>query len=164
MKRSNVGGVLLILDGDVRKVGRGTVCAAKVAKALAKEAIPVGGGSIFSVATVFARQEYESWLIAGIESFAGKTLPDGRAAAPADVEVPDGDLEESPRNAKGWLGSVVQGGYKPTRDQAALTDLLDLGFVRDRGLRSFRRLESAVAELVAAIRSDSHVVTPLDTA
>ena len=162
MKRPNVGGVLLILDGDVRKVGRDAFCAAIVARALAKEAMEVGAGSTFSVAIVFSRQEYESWLIAGITSFAGKTLPDGRLAAPADVKAPEGDVEKSPRDAKGWLSKVVQGGYKPTRDQAALTDLLDLQLVRDQGLRSFRRLESAVAELVAAIRSESHVATPSD--
>jgi len=160
VKRPNVGGVLLMLDGDVRNVRGDAFCAATIAKALAKEAMPAGGGSTFSVATVFARQEYESWLIAGIQSFAGKTLPDGRMAAPADVKAPDFDVEENPRDAKGWLAKVVVGGYKPTRDQAALTDLLDLQLVRDRRLRSFRRLESALAELVAAIRSECHVVTP----
>lgn len=159
-KRRNVGGVLLVLDGDVKKVGTEPFCAAIVAKSLARRAVAVGGGTKFSVAVVFARQEYESWLIAGIESFAGRCLPDGRVI-PAEVKSPEGDLEESPRNAKGWLNDIIEGGYKPTRDQAVLTTLLDLQMVRNRQLRSFLRLESAIAGLVSAIRADQHCVTPL---
>ncbi len=161
LKRTNVGGVLLLLDGDIRRVHNAPFCAANTAKSLAAIAASVGGGSNFSVASVFARQEFESWLIAGFTSFAGKTFPDGRTA-PANVAVPAGDLEESPRDAKGWLNKVIDGGYKPTRDQATLTQWLDPQLVRDRGIRSFQRLESAVSELVSAIRSGNHVVTPSD--
>ena len=159
LKRRNVGGVLLVLDGDLKKVEGETFCAAKVAKLLATEAASVGGGVTFSVAVVFARQEYESWLIAGIDSLAGQRLPDGRMIA-KDAKAPEGDLEESPRNAKGWFSAVIEGGYKPTRDQAALTDLLDLQAVRKRQLRSFRRFEAAVAALVSAIRNQKHIATP----
>jgi len=159
LKRVNVGGVLLILDGDTKKVGSIPFCAATVARSLAKVARNIGGGSTFSVATVFARQEYESWLIAGIESFAGKTFPDGRTFR-AQITVPEGDLEASPRDAKGWLNKAIDGGYKPTRDQATLTQWLELQAVRKRGMRSYQRLESAVLELVTAIRSESHVSTP----
>ena len=134
LKRSNVGGVLLLLDGDVKKVGGEEFCAAKVAKMLANEAKTVGGGVKCSVAVVFARQEYESWLIAGIGSLAGHALSDGRKIN-SDAEAPIGDLEEAPRNAKGWLNDVVDGGYKPTRDQAALTKLVDLEAIRRRRLR-----------------------------
>jgi hypothetical protein len=108
---------------------------------------------------VFARQEFESWLIAGIESLAGKRLPDGRMIDKG-AKAPQGDLEENPRDAKGWFSTLIEGGYKPTRDQAALTDLVDLGAVRKCNLRSFRRLESAVAGLVSAIRNDKHTATP----
>lgn len=159
LKRTNVGGVLLLLDGDIKRLGNADFCAANVAKSLAAEAVSVGAGSTFSVASVFARQEFESWLIAGFESFAGKTFPDGRIA-PANIALPAGDLEETPRDAKGWLNKVINGGYKPTRDQETLTQWLDPQIVRDRGIRSFRRLESAVSELVTAIRSGDHVATP----
>ena len=161
LKRANVGGVLLLLDGDTKRVGDAPFCAANTAKSLAAVAASVGAGSNFSVASVFARQEFESWLIAGFESFAGKTFPDGRKV-PANVAVPASDLEESPRDAKGWLNRAIDGGYKPTRDQAILTQWLDPQLVRDRGIRSFQRLESAVSELVTAIRSGNHVVTPSD--
>jgi hypothetical protein len=98
-------------------------------------------------------------LIAGVASLAGKRLPDGRAID-SDAQAPDGDLEESPRGAKQWLSKVVEGGYKPTSDQATLTQLIDLDIVRGRELRSFRRLESAVAELVLAIRNGEHIASP----
>lgn len=159
LKRRNVGGVLLLLDGDVKKVGRNEFCAAAEARALASQAVHVGAGATYSVAIVFARQEYESWLIAGAESLAAQSLPDGRSLA-ADANAPDSDLEEQPRDAKGWFNKIIEGGYKPTRDQAALTELVDLQAIRRRGMRSFRRLETAVSELVSAIRNDDHVATP----
>jgi len=159
LKRSNVGGVLLILDGDVGKVGGQEFCAATVAESLAGAATHVGAGNSFSVAIVFARQEYETWLIAGIGSLAGKALPDGRRIH-SNAKAPEGDLEASPRDAKGWLDDVVEGGYKPTRDQAALTKLVDLGAIRARQLRSFRRLESAVSSLLEAMRCDRPIVSP----
>src|SRR5271165_1097694 len=36
LKRRNVGGVLLLLDGDVKKAGADAFCAAKVAQSLAR--------------------------------------------------------------------------------------------------------------------------------
>jgi hypothetical protein len=159
LKRSNVGGVLLILDGDIEKVMGKDFCAAAVAKSLVGAAMHVGAGKTFSVAVVFARQEYETWLIAGITSLAGRRLPDGRLIK-SNAKAPDGDLELSPRDAKGWLRPFVEGGYKPTRDQAALTTLVDLEVIRARKLRSFRRLESAVSSLREAIRCDCHIVSP----
>lgn len=159
LKRTNVGGVLLILDGDAYKVNGAQFCASQVACQLAAEAKKVGGGATFSVAVVFACQEYESWLIAGIQSVAGCELCDGRQIA-ANAQPPEGDLEKSPRDAKGFLSKIISHGYKPTRDQAELTAMVDLSIVRSNGLRSFRRLESAVSELVSAIRSSQHVATP----
>ena len=108
---------------------------------------------------VFARQEYETWLIAGVASLAGRGLPDGRLIE-SQCESAEGDLEASPRDAKGWLDNIIEGGYKPTRDQAALTRLVDLEVIRARKLRSFRRLESAVSSLLEAIRRDRPIVSP----
>ena len=159
LKRRDVGGVLLLLDGDITRIGSEMFCAAETAKVLARVAAKIGGGKTFSVAVVFARQEYETWFIAGIQSLAGRHLPDGRVIDPS-ATAPGGDLEENPRNAKGWLSQVIQGGYKPTRDQATLSDMIDLQQVRVRQLRSFHRLESAISELVSAIRSEKHITTP----
>ena len=110
LKRPNLGGVLLLIDGDIKKVAKAHFCAAALSKSLSKVAREVGGGSTFSVACVFAMQEYESWLIAGIEHLAGKTLPNG-SSIPENTSSPDGNLEESPRDAKGWLRKSIRGGY-----------------------------------------------------
>lgn len=160
LKRSELGGVILLLDGDIRQVEGKVFCAAEVAKKLADKANEVGASSLFSVAVVFACQEYESWFIAGIQSLAGTSFPDGRKGISAEILPPDGDLEANPRNAKGWLSSVMAGGYKPTRDQVIFTQMLDWQLVRDRPMRSFLRLESAVRETVTAIRMNEHVSTP----
>ena len=71
---------MLVLDGDIEKVG-GKNLAAEVAKLLAGAAMEVGADQTFSVAVVFASQEYETWLIAGVASLAGQRLPDGRRIA-----------------------------------------------------------------------------------
>ncbi len=159
LRLPNVGGVLLIVDGDVEKIRGVEFCAAEVARSLARAAADVGAGKRFSVAVVVATLEYETWLIAGASSLAGRSLPDGRRIK-SDAKPPASDLERGPRDAKGWLNTIVKGGYKPTRDQAALTKLVDLDVIRSRQLRSFRRLESAVSSLLEAIRSSRAIVSP----
>jgi Domain of unknown function (DUF4276) len=159
LKRRNVGAVLLVLDGDSKRIGGEEFCAAAVARSLAIAATHVGAGRSFSVAVVFARQEFETWLIAGLPSLVGGRLPDGRLIE-ANMKAPGGDLEASPRDAKGWLRAAVNGGYNPSRDQAAFTKLVDLEVIRARNLRSFRRLESAVSNLLQAIRCDKPIASP----
>ncbi len=155
-KRGNLGGVLLLQDGDTAPLPGQPFCAKEVGASLTERARTTGAGTQFSVSCVFALQEYESWLIAGVESLAGKPLPDGRTGACA----PAGDLESAPRNAKGWLSQQMENGYKETTHQEPLTDMVDLTVVRQRNLRSFRRLESALRELIEAIRSGQHIVSP----
>ncbi len=111
------------------------------------------------MAVVFARQEYETWLIAGTASWAGRRLPDGRLIK-SKLDPPDGDIETNPRDAKSWLNTILEGGYKPTRDHAALTRLVELEAIRSRNLRSFRRFEAAIAGLLHAIRSGTPIVSP----
>jgi hypothetical protein len=163
-KRPNLGGCLLVLDGDSRtKVDGKPFCAMRAARHLADEARKVGAGTRFSVAIVFACMEFESWLIAGAKSLAGKQFSDGRKPIP---DVPDqipSDPESVPRDAKGWFRRIMKTGYSPARDQKELTQLVDLNLIRQQGMRSFRRLESAIQELLAAIRSGKHAVTPTFT-
>jgi hypothetical protein len=111
---------------------------------------------------VFACQEFESWLIAGIESLAGKKLAEGRIEIPANLKPPEGDLELHPRDAKGWLNEHIPAGYKPSTDQEPLTRATDLNSIRQRNLRSFRRLESALRQVIESIRSGKHIVTPAE--
>lgn len=161
-RRPNIGGVLLLLDGDIRRIDGERFCAARIARRLAQEATRARAGELFSVAVVFACQEFESWLIAGVESLAGKPLDDGRPGVPPGTVPPEKDLELAPRDAKAWLGAVMPGGYSPTKDQAGLTKAVDLDQIRNRPMRSFRRLESAVAQLVTAVREGTPATTPLD--
>ena len=161
-KRPKLGAVLLIQDGDLELIRKEPFCAAVFAARLADWAKQAGAGSLFSLAAVFACMEFESWMLACAECLAGAPLPDGRPGIRPGATAPAGDLELHPRNAKGWLDQQMDAGYKPTRDQQPLTQLLvrHLDAVRARGLRSFRRLENAVRLLVEAVRADAPIVSP----
>lgn len=161
-QRGNLGGVLLLQDGDVEAWPGQRFCPCQVGRDLSRRACAAGAGSVFSVASVFACQEFESWLIAGIESLAGNKLANGRIEIPANLRALEGDLEQQPRDAKGWLNKHLPGGYNPSTDQEALTRAVDLNAIRQRNPRSFRRLESALRQLVEAIRSGKHIVTPAE--
>lgn len=159
--RRDVGGCLLLLDGDARPKAGEEFCATEAARRLVEQAQAVGAGVTFSVAVVFACQEYESWILAALESLAGKKLPDGSLGVVADAVAPEGDLELAPRDAKGAMRRLLPTGYKPTIHQALLTDLMDLECVRRRPMRSFRRLESAIEQLVAAFRQQKPIISPV---
>ncbi len=75
--------------------------------------------------------------ISGPDSLAGKQAPDGRLIA-RHAKAPESNLEVGRRDAKGWLCDIVAVGYKPTRDQAALTKLVDIDTIRARNLRVVR--------------------------
>jgi hypothetical protein len=143
--RPGIKMVLTVLDGDAPCFPAGSkeqFCASTVAKDMVANAISkLGAGNRFSLAVVFACQEYESWLIAGIDS-----LP--------------GDLELAPRDAKKWLVAQMETGYRASRDQVALTEAVELNAVRKCNLRSFRRLEHAIQLLIEAQRRNEHIATP----
>ena len=159
-KRRNLGGVLLLLDGDSKKVSGGPFCPFEVGHLLSTHAKRHGAGSMFSVASVFAMKQFESWLIAGVESLAGVILSDSRQCIRAGVKAPEGDLEHSPRDAKGWLHQNSATGYKPSRDQELLTQLVNFDLIRQRKMKSFQRLEHALRQMADAFESGNHVVTP----
>ena len=151
-KRPKLGAVLLILDGDARTLEGQPFCAAEVARMMAQRAVEAGGGSLFSVAVVFIRQEYESLLVAAARQFPG---------IPNDTEYPP-NVEEAPRDAKDWLDQHLPEGYTPTVDQRTLTNaVIDWQPIREAQNRSFRRLEKALVELIEAVSTGKHVCTPL---
>jgi hypothetical protein len=158
-RRRDVGGLLAVYDGDFAQFPAGSptgFCAATAAKSMAGAAVSAGAGKLFSISVVFVCPEYETWLVAGAESLAGRKLEDGRLALPRDFQFPVGDPES---HAKGWLQKHCPG-YRPSRDQASLTELLDLQVVRSKKLRSFQRLEHAIEQLADAAGRGSHVSTP----
>lgn len=160
MKRKHAGGVLLILDSDVLtdKQSR-TSCPIEAARQLVQAASTVGAGTQFPLAVVFAKQEFESWFISAFDQLAGKQLPDGRHVRTTPIDPPS-DPEVAPKTAKAWLSKHIDCGYKPTRDQLVLTELLTVENFRTGGCRSFARLESAIQQLAMAIKTGVHLATP----
>jgi hypothetical protein len=148
-QRKNLGGVLLLLDAEVWEDDGG--CAVECARTLAEAAREAGGGTLFSVAVVFFRKEFESLLIANYPF-----LPGHREG----VSLPE-NVEIAPRGAKGWLKRNLDGGYKESQDQVMLTRSLNFAHLRNQALRSFRRLEHSVTELATAIATAQHLVSPL---
>ncbi len=168
--RKDVGAVLLVLDADANRVPGNWAsyttkykstdfCPYRVAAMLAHEARASRAGEAFSLAAVFAVQEFEAWLVAGIESLRGITLAERRGIVPAGAAVPPIDIE-SKRDAKGLLESIVRG-YNPSLDQAILAAKVDLSAVAARS-RSFRRLQSALSQLADAVRAGKAIVSPTD--
>lgn len=158
-RRRDVGGVLAVYDGDFKMFPAGAAsmfCAATAAMLMAAAAVVAGAGKMFSLSVVFACAEYETWLVAGAESLAGRHLADGRLALPANVKFPSGDPES---HGKRWLEQNCAN-YRPTRDQRALTELIDFQFIRTKKLRSFARLEHAIDELLEAMTGDRHISAP----
>jgi hypothetical protein len=160
LKRHEVGGVLVVLDGDAKFWEGGPFCAAKAAQALVERAKETGAGKTYSLGIAFACREFETWFLAGIKSLAGKRLSDGRPGVQLDPPEWAGDLEKEPRGAKEALRKTMPNGYKETLDQIELTKLLDLDQVRRRGLKSFARLERAIKQLAEACKTGKHVATP----
>ncbi len=162
-KRPNLGAVLLVQDGDLPRIRGEDFCAARFGSRMSEWAKIAGAGVGFSVATVFACQEYESWMLACVDRLAGRELPDKRPGVKPGTPSPGGDLEKSPRDAKGWLDQHLDAGCKPTRDQKLFTQLMldHLEVIRQRPLRSFLRLENALSQLVAAAVAGTFVVTPV---
>ena len=115
--RPNLGAVLLLLDGDPEKILGQNFCARDVARYLAGLARDAGAEKLFSVAVVFACQEFESWILTCADRIAGLNLADGRPGVRAETIRPQQDLEKRPRNAKGLLGEKMEFGYNPVRDQ-----------------------------------------------
>jgi hypothetical protein len=162
-RRARLGGILLLLDGDILPAGHRVFCPGAIGRDFSRRARTEGAGVLFSLASVFAMQEYESWLIGGVESLAGKRLPGDRAGILAGTVAPSQDIEKTIRGGKQWLGRHMEArSYKETLDQEPLTQLLlsDLAPLRQRGMSSFLRLERAIRQLVEAIRTGNHVVTP----
>ena len=150
---------LLLLDGDEPPVTGKPFCARESALELIGIAKERGAGHRFSLAVVFACMEFESWLIAGIGSLTGKDLIDKAVVIPSNFKLPV-NIETAPRDAKKYLHRMLSG-YRPTRHQAMLTEMVDLNTIREQNMRSFRRLENALDEMILAIREGRHVASPI---
>jgi hypothetical protein len=92
-RRYDTGAVLLVLDGDADRFEREAFCPKRVAEKIVAQALAEGAGRTFSFAVVFAVKEYESWLLAGVESLAGREHADTNSSVRPDAEPPKGDIE-----------------------------------------------------------------------
>lgn len=126
------GSILLLLDAD-------DDCPAELGPALLERARAARPDRIVRV--VLAKAEYEAWFLAATASIAGRCDIDEAAAQPDDPE--------GIRDAKGWLTARMPFGrsYRPTRDQANLTEHFDLEAAR-RAAPSFDKLWRDVRALL----------------
>jgi len=124
--------ILVVLDSD-------DDCPMKIAPRLEAWVCEEAAG--VPCAVVMARQEYEAWFLASMESLRGIRGIRDDAISP--------DAPESIRGAKEHLGTCLRPGrfYSPAADQAALTAKFSLA-VAYNGCRSFKRMASAFALLV----------------
>jgi hypothetical protein len=148
-KRSRLGAVLLLLDGDADRFEGQSFCAVEVAQTLAQRAASAGAGTRFSFAVVFLRQEFESLLLATANQLPG--LKSGATLPPSP--------EEYPRDAKGWLHDNLTEGYNPVIRQLELTQAI-ADWTPARTLRCFQRLEHALQELAFAASTRQHLISP----
>ena len=124
------GRILILLDanGD---------CPARIGPARLERARMASPGR--RIESVLAKSEYESWFVASAESIAGARGILPKIAAPMDPE--------SIRGAKEWLDDRMQGSYRPTADQAALTATFDMASARLRS-PSFDKMWRAMTALL----------------
>ena len=124
--------ILVVLDAD-------RDCPRELGTQLARRARDSGIG--IPIAVVCAKREYENWFLASDEGFTG-------------------DVEEY-SDAKEWLTHKMPQGlaYKETRHQPSLSATMDIE-AAFQASRSFRRLCSAMEELVDGIDSGTVSVTP----
>ncbi len=129
---SGAGGVLLLRDGD----DKGIDCPVRLAEDLREAAGTVAA----RVEVVIARHEFESWLLAGIDSLRDHPVVRSDAMAPSDPE--------GRRGAAEMLQAQLTESYKKTLHPAKFCALIDLVAVYERS-RSFRRMVHAVDLLMS---------------
>ncbi|MCX6645236.1 MAG: DUF4276 family protein [bacterium] len=122
--------IIVLIDSD-------TDCAAKLAQNLVERALKERNDKHIEV--ILAVSEYESWLIGGASSIAGKR------GLPLDL-LPDEDPEMIP-NAKAWLDKKMGSRkYLETDDQPALTNDFNICGAYRR-CPSFRRFCKAIKRI-----------------
>ena len=126
------GAILLLLDADY-------LCPFEMGPKILNSA--TGARSDIDIGVVLAKQEYESWFIAAIESLSGKSDLKSNLASPGNFE--------GIRDAKGWLSNQManQMKYKPKIHQAQFSDIFDMQLARSRS-DSFDKFYREVTRLI----------------
>lgn len=149
-RQRDCGGVLVLLDSDGRH------CPMALAKNLGARVRQMGARH--SVSIVVAHLEYEAWFLASLDTIVGRPFG-GHHGLHSGLSAPPNC--ESVQNPKRWLSRHFPRGriYKETSDQAAMTTLINHDTARAQS-RSFRRLYSAVEQLMAAWHTRTVLVSP----
>jgi hypothetical protein len=127
--------VLVLFDGEDH-------CPVELAAQVRAWACAVAGQVPCEV--VIAYREYETWLLAAVDSLRGQCRIAANAQAPANPELK--------RDAKGELEAFMPPGasYSPTIHQPRLSAVFDMSLAHQRN-RSFRKLTKAVGDLMLAL-------------
>lgn len=146
-------GILVLIDHDAINSLAATErpqddCAADFARYLAQRVSAINPS--VSVVVVIACREYESWFVASAETMGLSTM------APYQ-----GNVDEL-RSPKSWIDNQLPPGqrYKETTNQVKMTAKINLELARQRS-RSFRRLQSALEQLLQAHENGTCIVTPI---
>lgn len=155
-KRPGCDAVVVLIDLDENP------CAVDLARQLSQRIQAIGTPRC-TVAIVVARREYEAWFLGSLPTIVGQKVREN-FVLPPDLSF-EGDVEEV-RDVKKWFTShipLVKGlpkvAYNETSDQITLTRLIDPTLVRKRS-RSFRRLCSALNQVVEAVNHKQTIVMP----
>ncbi|MBY0505112.1 MAG: DUF4276 family protein [Bryobacteraceae bacterium] len=132
------GAIIVLLDSDHLTQGEAPPCVLGPRLLARAQAVRSDRRMLICLAEI----EFESWFIAAAESLAGcERLPLG-LSRPANFE--------KIRGAKEWLSNQIEGPYKykPTANQAALVQHMDLALAREHS-HSFRRFCDRFRALLA---------------
>lgn len=145
--------ILILIDRDAINSLPGSErpsgdCAADFARVLSRRISAINPS--VPVVVVIACHEYESWIVASIETM-----------GISGVDAYQGNVEDL-RSPKGWIDARLPRGqrYKETIDQVRMTAKMNLDLVETRS-RSFRRLQNALAQILQAHENNTPTVTPL---
>ena len=141
--------VLVVVDAN-------NDCPVELAKQLSARAVAMGLQT--PIAIVVPNREFEAWFIAALDESPDNPVRSRLQLTPG-ARCPDNP--DAIRNPKGWLqGNMARPrSYTETKDQPALAATVSLALVSERS-RSFRRLQHALEELLAAIDGGASTVTP----
>lgn len=92
---------------------------------------------------IIAVQEYESWIVAVVDSIKGQHGLDARATY-------RGNTEAGPADPKRWLGKFILGGYEETKHQHKFTEAADWAA---SGCKTKAPRNQSLAEMYNAVKT-----------
>jgi hypothetical protein len=145
LRRKECDRILLLLDGDSKRIAGKEFCVKQAVAEILSIAQSEGAGNRYEFDVVFAMQEFESWIIAGLpESIV--TQPNDEISIKSLPNVDFSKLEDAPRDAKKALSYSMTCSYKENIHQVRFVKVLDLDLISAR-MKSFRKMYRAVTKL-----------------